>query len=89
MRNEEDWHNIVAFLKSESPDVMCVQEARLVAQGPPGCQKGDGRPRQQGTLNRGSDAAAKKDHDLVTRQVGCHVLVSIISLCTCTHNNTS
>lgn len=71
MRAEGDWDEVVSFLERESPDVLAIQETRLVAQGAVGCKRDDRKPREQAVLNRGSDAAAKKDHRLVTSKVDC------------------
>lgn len=62
LRNE--WSRIHAFLEEEKPDLVCLQEVRMVAAGPRGCKRGDGQKRRRGEASR-ETKQAKEEWQLV------------------------
>ncbi|CAN0040772.1 unnamed protein product, partial [Phaeothamnion confervicola] len=54
------------FMREHEPDVLCIQEVRLPAHGPPKSTRGDGAPRNRGTVKAGTKTE-RADSDLLTR----------------------
>ncbi|OEH80007.1 hypothetical protein cyc_02408 [Cyclospora cayetanensis] len=52
------WRQFAAYIEEAKPDVICLQEIRLPALGPPGCRKGDGLPRHRGAVRIEADPTA-------------------------------
>ncbi|CDJ48254.1 DNA-(apurinic or apyrimidinic site) lyase, putative [Eimeria brunetti] len=52
------WTQFADYIKDVRPDVICLQEIRLPALGPPGCRKNDGQQRERGAVRVELPAAA-------------------------------
>eukprot|EP01054_Gregarina_sp_Poly1_P005656 Gregarina_sp_Poly_1__5655@NODE_2982_length_1483_cov_25_786723_g1883_i0_p1_GENE_NODE_2982_length_1483_cov_25_786723_g1883_i0NODE_2982_length_1483_cov_25_786723_g1883_i0_p1_ORF_typecomplete_len412_score20_50Exo_endo_phos/PF03372_23/2_3e18Exo_endo_phos_2/PF14529_6/6_6Exo_endo_phos_2/PF14529_6/0_71_NODE_2982_length_1483_cov_25_786723_g1883_i01981433 len=59
-----------SLVQRHDPDLICIQEVKLSAHGPPGCAKGDGRPRQRGCL-RQDTRQDKQEADAVFLALRC------------------
>ena len=59
-RVELDASAVRKFLMEHAPDVVFISEVRMPAAGPPGCKKGDGKPRRQSDMARGTPAQSKE-----------------------------
>ncbi|CAJ1411481.1 unnamed protein product [Effrenium voratum] len=61
-----NWSLIKDFLEREQPDVLCLQEVRLPAQGPKGCKRNDGQKRRRSEV-RCDTAQEKAEWELVQK----------------------
>lgn len=59
-RVENNKRELRAFLDEQAPDAIFVSEVRMPAAGPPGCKKGDGKPRRQAEMARATAAQSKE-----------------------------
>uniref|UniRef100_A0A0G4IED9 Endonuclease/exonuclease/phosphatase domain-containing protein n=1 Tax=Chromera velia CCMP2878 TaxID=1169474 RepID=A0A0G4IED9_9ALVE len=63
---QSQWEEFRAFVKREQPDVICIQETKLVAKGNLGAKKGDGSKRWQGELNT-NDKTSQEEANLIRK----------------------
>ena len=56
---------IRAFLNERKPDILFVSEVRMPASGPPGCKRGDGKPRNRAAMARSSSTRDRNDADRI------------------------
>jgi exonuclease III len=61
MSKREDMNEFCALIERESPDVIALQEVRQAAAGPHKAKRGDGQPRQRGTLGTPSVKAQREE----------------------------
>ncbi|CAM9697333.1 unnamed protein product [Discosporangium mesarthrocarpum] len=64
IRLKKDWGELKNFIRNENLDVICIQEVRLPASGPPGCKKNDNARRKRGQIKTDT-ASDKEDRRLV------------------------
>ncbi|PFH34863.1 exonuclease III APE [Besnoitia besnoiti] len=69
MRDPRQWFFFSRFLQTTEPDILCFQEVKLAAHGPPGAKRGDGMPRDHSRI-KSSDKVSSVEAKEISETLG-------------------
>ncbi|EPT25568.1 exonuclease III APE [Toxoplasma gondii ME49] len=64
IRDSRQWFYFSRFLQKIDPDILCLQEVKLAAHGPPGAKRGDGMPRDHGRIKDSDKVSSVEAREL-------------------------
>ncbi|KEP63010.1 UNVERIFIED_CONTAM: exonuclease III APE [Hammondia hammondi] len=64
IRDTRQWFYFSRFLQKIDPDILCLQEVKLAAHGPPGAKRGDGMPRDHGRIKESDKVSSVEAREL-------------------------
>nr|CEL70282.1 TPA: exonuclease III APE [Neospora caninum Liverpool] len=64
IRDTRQWFYFSSFLQKVNPDILCLQEVKLAAHGPPGAKRGDGMPRDRSRIKESDKVSSVEAREI-------------------------